>query len=131
MRVDLLSRFSSYKHRSDISRRDSDGQPLIHHVPSTTAPPTTFEPRHSTSGERDGFRKPLRSGSYILLDDKSKDDPASPTLTKDVGHGNAFTEFLSRNKLFLGCLLPLFSVLFELGMLSLFLYIYLSLPMVR
>ena len=131
MRVDLRSQFSSYKHRSDISRHESDGQPLIHHLPpSTTAPPATFETRQRTSGERDDFRKPLRSGSYFLLDAKSKEDPASPTSTRDVGHGNAFNAFVSRNKLFLGCLLPLFSVLFELAMLSLFLYMYLSLPMV-
>lgn len=129
MGVDLGKRFQSYRTRSDISRQESDGQPLIHQLTSAAETSAVGTKATASSGIRDVFRKPMRSGPYILLDDKSGADPVSPISTQNELQRNGVLAWIARNKLFLGALLPLFSVLFELTMLSLFLYIYLSLPM--
>ena len=127
--MNLWSRWSSYKQRSDISREESDSQPLIHQSPAAPAPytpPATSPKTNDRSSIRDVLRKPVGSGSY-LLDDQGKEDSDSTKESKNSRH-RAINGWIARHKLFLGCLLPLFSVLFELTMLSIFLYIYLSLP---
>ena len=130
MRIDLWSRLRTKKPWSGISKHDFDNQPLIHQVPRATDYHDTSPQLPSRASVQDSGRKTIRSGSYILLDEKGRDDVASiATQEQDRHHHREVLPWLSRHKLFLGCLLPLFSVLFEVTMLSLFLYMYLSLPM--
>ena len=103
----------------------TDGQPLIKHVPPVSAP----KPAVRRASDTWNFKlKDFRPGSYVLLDDNDSDVAAATKASYNDRRFTSIPAWIGRHKLFVGCCLPLLSALLETTMLSLLLYVYMSLP---